>query len=146
MQVQIFILREFDRESVEECNRFLRSHKIVSVQEEFVSSTGCWHVFVKFLGESSNPRSKEYERKDYKDILDEKEFVRFAKLRDVRKVMAAELTIPAYMIFTNEELAELAKIDVLDASNLKTVHGIGGKRVEKYGVQFLDRLSKFGME
>ena len=42
-------------------------------------------------------------------------------------------------VFTNEELAELAKIEGLTEAKMKSVKGIGQKKVEKYGHHFLPK-------
>ncbi len=78
------------------------------------------------------------EKADYKKILDEATFQRFSKLREIRKRLAQDEALPAYTIFTDEELAALAKIEDLTLSKMKTVKGVGEKKVEKYGKHFIE--------
>ena len=77
---------------------------------------------------------------DYKEILSPADFVTFARLREVRKELAKAEQVPAYAIFTNEQLAEIAKALPLSANALSKIEGLGENRVEKYGGQFLKVL------
>ena len=77
---------------------------------------------------------------DYKEILPPADFVTFARLREVRKELAKAEQVPAYAIFTNEQLAEIAKILPVSAHALSKIEGVGESRVEKYGGQFLKVL------
>ena len=123
----------------EEMNRFLRSKKILQVQNHIVNSDqgAFWCFCVKYLDEYSTERKKE--KVDYREQLDEASFKRFSEMRKIRKQVAEEEAIPAYAVFTNEELAELAKIEGLTEAKMKSVKGIGGKKVEKYGHHFLSK-------
>lgn len=73
------------------------------------------------------------EKVDYKNVLDTKTFAQFSKLREARKKIAQEDAVPAYAVFTNEELAEIAKLEEINDKTLLAISGIGEKRVEKYG-------------
>ena len=70
-------------------------------------------------------------------MLNENEFVVFSKLRECRKIIATSDAMPAYAVFTDEELAGIARLPVLEANKLLSVRGIGDKKVEKYGNQLL---------
>lgn len=58
-------------------------------------------------------------------------------MRD-RKIFAANDAVPAYAVFTDEELAGIARLPVLEVSKLISVKGIGDKKVEKYGNQLIE--------
>jgi superfamily II DNA helicase RecQ len=66
-------------------------------------------------------------------VLDEPTFKIFARLRDLRKKLAEEERLPAYAVFTNEQLAEIAKARCATPAELGKLEGIGPARVEKYG-------------
>ena len=63
------------------------------------------------------------------------------RLREIRKQIGLEEDIPAYAVFTNEELAGIAKIEVLTLESLRNVPGIGEKKAEKFGPRFIESLS-----
>jgi superfamily II DNA helicase RecQ len=70
--------------------------------------------------------------------LDENEFAIFAKLRECRKEIAAKEAVPAYAIFTDEELAGITRLPAIEVGKLISVKGIGDKKVEKYGSQMIE--------
>ena len=78
---------------------------------------------------------------DYKEVLNEADFAVFARLRDLRKGISDKEAIPAYSIFTNEQLAAMVtgKVDSLTA--MSAVPGVGAARIDKYGAAFLASLT-----
>lgn len=126
---------------LEELNAFLRSHRVLSVERELVSAcpSPSWCFCVEYLdGPSATGRSQttERERKDYRKILPEETFARFALYRECRKELAAEDSIPPYFIFTDEQLAELARAPAFSRPAMGGVKGVGKGKLEKYGERF----------
>lgn len=74
---------------------------------------------------------------DFKDILSDPEFAVFSRLRALRKEKADAEGIPAYAVFTNEQLAEMVQKRVANAAALREIAGVGEARAEKYGAGFL---------
>jgi superfamily II DNA helicase RecQ len=127
----------------EELNLLLRSKKVLQVDSQLVSypTGGYWCFCVKYLDTPPVPLPGEKAAKtDYKQVLDEATFKRFSRLREVRKQLAQQEAVPAYAVFTDEELAEVAKLPELTLASLKTIRGIGGKKVEKYGESLITLL------
>jgi superfamily II DNA helicase RecQ len=75
---------------------------------------------------------------DYKELLDEATFKIYSDLRECRKQISEKEAVPVYAVFTNEELANIAKLDVITPSNLMSVKGIGKSKAEKYGTAMLE--------
>jgi superfamily II DNA helicase RecQ len=125
----------------EEMNKFLRSHKILKVDQQVVSNTdGSYWCFSIQYQEGATP-SKEREKVDYMKTLDADTFQRFSTMRVLRKQIAIEDAVPAFAVFTDEELAEIARISPpLTLEALKAIPGIGAKKLEKYGVKLLKML------
>ena len=127
-----------------ELNAFLASKAVVDVRQEFVEAEGGaqWCFSIRWrdgsLAKDSQKRAKAVV--DYKEVLSPEDFVTFARLRDIRKELAKTEQVPAYAIFTNEQLAEIAKALPVSANALSKIEGVGENRVEKYGVQFLKVL------
>lgn len=82
------------------------------------------------------------EKVDYKKVLKEEEFKIFSKLRELRKAISIEEAISAYIIFTDAELAEIAKMKDPTVNNIRKIKGIGDKKAEKYGERFLSKLNE----
>jgi len=130
----------------EELNLFLESKAVVDVRQEFVDAEGgahwCFSIRWRdgFLAKDPQKRAKAVV--DYKEVLSPEDFVTFARLRELRKELAKTEQVPAYAIFTNEQLAEIAKVLPVSAHALSKIEGVGENRVEKYGSQFLKLLKE----
>ena len=73
-------------------------------------------------------------------MLTDPEFAVFARLRALRMERADAEGVPAYALFTNEQLAEMVRRRVLTIAALRDIQGIGEARTEKYGEAFLHIL------
>ena len=69
-------------------------------------------------------------------------FAKFSKLRTIRKQIAAEQGVSAYIVFTDAELAELAKLEQITIQKMKGIRGIGDKKADKYGKLLIERYKK----
>ena len=80
-----------------------------------------------------------------KAIHQEKEFdydeELFEKLRAKRSELANELGVPAYIIFGDKTLKELAYVRPFDESSMLQVNGVGAKKFAQYGEEFLAILN-----
>ena len=141
MQLKLFTIPILGGEKLtEELNIFLRSKKILEVKDriERNGESAFWCFCVKYLeGDGSSNSKRKRQKIDYKDILDEASFRRFCALRVTRKRVSDEDGVPAYVVFNDEQMAELAKVEVLTLSAMKKVKGIGEKTVERYGHHFI---------
>jgi superfamily II DNA helicase RecQ len=131
----------------EELNKLLRGGRIASVRKEFVPNgeDSFWAFCIEFLdgslGTADKARSATGPKIDYKEVLNEVDFTVFARLRELRKGISEKEAIPAYSIFTNEQLAAMVtgKVDSLTA--MSAIPGVGAARIEKYGATFLASLT-----
>ncbi|MEZ4599558.1 MAG: HRDC domain-containing protein [Syntrophotaleaceae bacterium] len=132
----------------EEFNRFLRGQRVLAVHREFVAQgeSSYWALAVEYLpGEKGSAGTRETKRKqrvDYRELLSQQEFVRFAKLREWRKTVAQEEAVPVYTILTNEQLAEIARNACRTLKQLAAIAGIGPGRLEKYGKGILSLMQE----
>lgn len=62
-------------------------------------------------------------------------------LRDLRRRIAQEEGVPAYVIFHDATLREMADLRPGTAAELLAVTGVGERKLEKYGAAFLDLLN-----
>lgn len=123
-----------------ELNAFLASHKVLRVKHELVEreSAPGWAVCVDYLpgGAPASPpagRSKSAAtRIDYREVLNAEAFTVFAKLREQRKALAEKEGVPVYAVFTNEQLAEIAKARPQSRKALGSLAGIGEAKVTKF--------------
>ena len=147
MQYKIYSIPIVGGETeLEELNHFLRSHKVVDVMKQLVTSDRmtCWSFCITYLPTSQPLADNSEQRKpkvDYRLLLDEASFSRFTIMRKVRKSMAESLAVPPYAIFTDAEMAEVAKLAVVTPSSLKGIPGIGANKVEKFSEDFINRYT-----
>jgi ATP-dependent DNA helicase RecQ len=60
----------------------------------------------------------------------------------VRSTIAREEHVPAYIVFSDRTLAELALRRPRSLSALQEVRGVGPSKLDRYGTRFLDAISK----
>lgn len=145
MQVKVFSVPLWESEqAVEEMNVFLRSHRVIDIQSQFVNgNTGCYWTFCVTYIKGPSPNKKKQRRKDYKDELDPNAFERFKAMRKKRKQLAEADGVPAYVVFTDKELSILAKMEKVSISSMKSIPGVGDRKVERYGrkmIEYIDGL------
>lgn len=142
MQVKIFTLPISDDGTAQaELNKFIQHHKILELRQEFFQNKNdaAWCLCVNYLKTNTAASYAKPVKKDYKALLTEVQFEVFARLRDIRKVIAADDAVPAYAVITGAELAEMAKLEVLTKPNVKGISGISDKRLEKYGKNLMEQ-------
>ena len=124
-------------------NDFLGSHRVTSVRQYLAASDGqSYLVFVVEYAEGEK-RSGPETRVDYREELNDEEFLVFSRLRDERRAIADAEGVPVYNVFTNAQLAALVKRKAVDAAGLRAVPGLGQARVEKYGERILTICRSF---
>ena len=72
-------------------------------------------------------------------ISDEDEAL-FQTLRDLRRELADRQGVPAYIVFSDKVLREMAAQRPRTAADLLEVSGIGPAKLERYGEAFLEVL------
>lgn len=129
----------------EELNRFLRGHRVLSVDRRWVDqgTESFWSFCIDYLetGQASSAppggAGESRGKVDYREILKPEEFTLFAKLRTLRQEIAKDEAVPVYMIFTNEQLAQMVRTGSRSKADLEKIAGVGDARIQKYGEQFL---------
>ncbi len=145
MQIRIFSVPVLGGSPCEqELNSFLRSKKIIDIERQLttVGEMGYWSFCVRYIENAAGAaysKTTKQDKPDYKNELDEDSFKRFSHFREIRKKLAREEAVPAYAIFTDFELAEIARLATPSLSALQKIKGIGLKKVEKYGKHFVTR-------
>ncbi len=64
--------------------------------------------------------------------------VLFGKLRELRRSIAAERNVPAYLVFGDKTLREMARERPTTASALLDVHGVGPAKSRDFGTRFIN--------
>lgn len=148
MQIKLFTMPVFGGEQVEEeLNKFLRSHRVLQLERHFVPEQGgYWAMLVEYTGGdpvAEAPPAGRRDRKDPSEGLGEEERMRYNQYRDVRKSLAQQLAVPPYLVFTNEELAILARLPELNEETVRGVKGIAPQRLKDYVSHFFNLTTDY---
>ena len=109
MQLKTFTLPAAGNSLVEEeLNKFLRSHRVLQLERHFCAEGGgFWALLIEYMEgdpQAEAPPSQRREKKDFVEGLSENEKLRYETYKTVRRELAQQYALPAYLIFTNEEL------------------------------------------
>lgn len=148
MQIKIFnIPIGADDGQIEEMNHFLRANKIIDIKKDLAILDGnsCWTFCITYMlanrpNEIDNGRRTGGGKVDYKEVLEPEVFEQFSILRKIRKQIADSEAVPAYAVFTDAELSEMAKLTEITTQAMQKIPGIGKKKLEKYGEAFVQNL------
>lgn len=72
--------------------------------------------------------------------LDQEQELRFENLRRWRKQKAQELDVPAFVVFSDQTLKQLALKNPQSLDELGSIYGIGESKIEKFGWDLLAEL------
>ena len=70
----------------------------------------------------------------------------FDVLKELRGELARENNVPAYVIFSNATLSDMAKKAPKNMSEFRKVSGVGEIKAAWYGKKFLERIADFKLE
>jgi superfamily II DNA helicase RecQ len=149
MQIRIFTIPSADSGSLQsEMNAFLSAHRVLEIEQKFFQNDngGYWSFCVRYIdggGGTGAPYQGGYSGKkvDYREVLSERDFAVFSKLRAIRKELAAADGSPAYVVFTDEELAAIARMPDITEKAVLEVHGIGEKKLARYGKALIEKYN-----
>ena len=142
MQIKLFTMPAYGGEAAEEeINKFLRSHRVLQLERHYVADNGgYWAMLIEYADgdpvAEAPPQGRS--RKDPTEGMTDEEKMRFSVYRDVRKVVSQRRAIPPYLVFTNEELAILARLPVVNEETTKDIKGIGPQRLKDYVAYFFN--------
>ena len=145
-----YIPMDDDGAMAERLNVFLRSHRIMSVrQRDFPEG---WGFCVEWIdGEAARSASAPYqfpyqcEKVDYMKVLSPDEVKRFSEYRTRRKEISEADGVKPFVVMTDAQMAELAKMENPTKADLKKIDGFGEARVEKYGERILSLTGLTGL-
>ena len=147
MQFRFFAIPVFNGSAAtEDLNRFLAGHSIWSVERQLVNENGAafWAICVAFHEAVRTPPSSRNSGRtptiDYREVLPPDDFRVFSRLRELRKRLATQDGVPAYALFTNQQLATMVVSKMTTMAEIEGIDGVGAARAQKYAAAFLDVL------
>ncbi len=145
MKHRFFHISALDSQTGEtELNEFCARNRIASIDKALVvdGSNSYWAFCVGYIDGTEKSAVRSKGRIDYRELLNESDFAVFARLRSLRKEQSEREGVPAYALFTNEQLAEMVTRRVSSLADLQGIDGIGEGKVKRYGEAFLAELKK----
>ena len=139
----VFFVSPFAGGESEDVNRFLRSHRIINIDKRPVEGERGigWMLLVEYLQDGGNSMQRPSgQRVDYREKLPPEEFALFDILRRLRKHLAETHGVPVYAVFSNEQLAAMAKLRPDSRAALMRIDGIGEAKASQYGDAFMQVL------
>ena len=66
----------------------------------------------------------------------------FERLRELRRRLAGEQSVPAYVVFADRSLADMAARQPATRDEFLACHGVGAAKLERYGDEFLAAIAE----
>jgi ATP-dependent DNA helicase RecQ len=70
----------------------------------------------------------------------------FESLRNLRRDIAHERGVPAYVLFSDATLRDMARLRPRSPAALLSVHGVGERKLSDFGQRFLERIALYCRE
>jgi ATP-dependent DNA helicase RecQ len=86
--------------------------------------------------------AKSYDRVAEPGPLSDEGEVLFQRLRELRKSIADQQGVPAYIVFSDKTLRAVAEVRPSTPNELLAVSGVGPLKLERYGEAFLEAVSR----
>lgn len=140
------------RPAQNELNRFLAQHRVLTVEKQWLAAgiDSHWALCIgvdtgagplpdalKITGSKAARPAKV----DYREVLVPEDFAVFAALRSLRKELSEREGVPQYALFTNEQLACMARDRPSSEQALRAIDGVGEARSRKYAAPFLAAIA-----
>ncbi len=116
----------------------LGEYSVLKLTQEAVDILkGKRDLFIKSSRLEIDLKEKKVKRTETEDLDEEL----FEKLRAKRSELASELKVPAYIIFSDKVLKNLSSAKPYDKMSMLEVNGVGEKKFEQFGEQFLEVIN-----
>ena len=143
---------EFDRGQWRGVYRQIYAAGFASVDSEFggwrITESG-WQVLkgncaFELRKDSLKPQKQKKARSRVPDTdLDESDTALLKALKSVRRDLAAEANAPAYVIFADRTLIEMAEFRPTTLAQMAEIHGVGARKLDAFGDIFLAAIRDF---
>lgn len=67
----------------------------------------------------------------------------FERLRSIRHALAQERSVPAFVVFSDATLRDMARRKPGDEKDMLAVHGVGQTKLQQFGQTFLDAIAEY---
>ena len=96
---------------------------------------------VKPIALPKDKRSREEKRR--RDLTSDYDEVLFAELRALRKKIADERSVPAYIVFSDVTLRQMARYYPTSDAEFARISGVGEKKLADFGQPFIELITSY---
>ena len=136
------IMKDYSKEYLSNFINMLISHGFISLKEGEYPTVVLNTQSMKVLKSQEQVAFKEAVK--VKKISSDNDL--FEILRALRKEIASKEGVPPYFIFGDAVLKEMSTRYPLNETQIIDISGVGQKKYEKYGEQFIEEISKYAQE
>lgn len=155
MSLHFFQIPSADPEAAQErLDAFCHAHRVIQIERHFVAngSASHWSLCVTVAdgpgplppglkrGAGRERGAAGDTRVDYRELLDPPDFEVYSALRVWRKAVAEDQNLPLYAVFSNDQLADMARRRCSTLDELATIDGVGRSRIDRFGRSVLECL------
>ncbi len=124
-------------------NEFLYSRKLLRLETAFFIHDGVPQWSVLTACEEILPENESADGNPLEAGLNEWQRILLQRLREWRKAAAEKRGIPVFLVATNRQLREIVVKAPDTLEKLRSIRGLGQKKVKDYGKEILELLSAF---
>ena len=114
---------------------------LLPLAEAYIQSPTAHEMAVDIEYESVN--DEDFEHFKAESICDEE---LFSHLKDLRRKVAKEKSLPPYVIFQDPSLEDMATKYPITIEELSNINGVGKNKARKFGEPFVEYIAKFVLE
>lgn len=92
------------------------------------------------------PAKKERRERTPPPQIDAADAELLAALKEKRRELASEAAVPAYVVFSDRSLIAMASGRPRNLADMGEVHGVGARKLERYGETFLEVIGRFSRD
>src|SRR5213078_1802987 len=96
---------------------------------------------VKPIALPKDKRSRDEKRK--RDLATDYDAVLFDELRDLRKQIADQRGVPAYIVFSDVSLRQMARYYPTTEAEFARISGVGEKKLSDFGRTFIELIASY---
>lgn len=133
------IMKNYTIKEIKDIINMLIAEEYLILTEEEFSVVKLRNKAVEVLKNNQKVLQKVYKKKE-KVYIDNS---LFDKLREVRKKIAQKEAVPPYIVFSDTTLKEMSERIPLNREEILNIKGVGEKKFERYGEEFLQVLIQY---
>lgn len=142
------IVDDFDRNEIREIANLLVAEGLIYTNSHEYSTLGVTEKGWKFLKERqpltlSRPKNAEHSRRSRKPRADTPNNELFERLRRLRIRIARELDVPAFVVFNDAALNDMAQRVPRTREEFAQMSGVGTVKLRQFGDRFLAEIQQY---